>query len=34
MTHQGHFWTTLKWDFTQNPGNNYKKQWAMSSSIR
>ena len=34
MTHQGHFWTTLKWDFTQNPSNNSKKPEATSLSIR
>jgi hypothetical protein len=34
MTHQGHFWTTLKWDFTQNPSNNSNKPEAMSLSIR
>jgi len=34
MTHQGHFWTTLKWDFTQNPSNDSKKPAAMSPPVR
>ncbi len=34
MTHQGHFWTTLKWDFTHNPSNNSKKLGTLSLSVR
>jgi hypothetical protein len=34
MTQQGHFWTTLKWDFTHYPSNDSKKLTALCLSIR
>jgi len=34
MTQQGHFWTTLKWDFTHYPSNDSKKLAALCLSIR
>jgi hypothetical protein len=34
MTQQGHFWTTLKWDFTHYLSNDSKKLAALCLSIR
>jgi len=34
MTQQGHFWTTLKWDFTHKHGNDSKKAVTVRVWIR